>query len=79
MLCQHPTLNWLELLIMAEFALNSLVQYSMGKTPNVLVFGVPLWSIVDHLDGLHPVQGAQDKVRAIFDITYATHTKIKQA
>ena len=40
---------------MVEFAINSLVQDSMGKTPNELVFGVPLQSVVDHLDGLHPV------------------------
>ena len=40
---------------MVEFAINSLVQDSMGKTPNKLVFEVLLWSVVDHLDGPHPV------------------------
>ena len=40
---------------MVEFAINSSVQDSMGKTLNELVFGVPLLSVVDHLDGLHLV------------------------
>ena len=52
-LCENPTSNWLELLPMVEFAINSSVQDSMGKTPNELVFKVPLWRVVDYLDGLH--------------------------
>ena len=55
LLCEHPTSKWLGLLPMVDFAINSLVQDSMGKTHNDLVFGVPLWSVVDHLDGLDPV------------------------
>ena len=50
----------------------------MGKTPNELVLRVPLQSVIDHLDGLHPVQSAQDMVRAISDITDTAHTKMEQ-
>ena len=45
------------------------MQDSIGRNPDELVFRVPLWSVVDHLDGLYPVQGAQDMVKAISDIT----------
>ena len=40
---------------MVEFAINSLSWDSAWKTPSELVFGVPLQSFVDHLDGLNPV------------------------
>ena len=61
---------------MLEFATNSLVQESIGKTPNELVFGVPLQSVVDHLDDLHLVQGPQDMVRAINYISDSAYTKM---
>ena len=40
---------------MVEFAINLLVRDSTEKAPNELVFRVPMQSVVDHLDGLHPV------------------------
>ena len=36
-------------------------------------------SVVDLLDDLNPVPGSQDMVRAVSDITDATHTKMEQA
>ena len=54
------------------------MQDSTRTTPNELVFGVPLQSVVDYLDGIHPVLGTQDKTRAISDIIDAAHIKIEQ-
>ena len=63
---------------MVEFTMNLLVQDSMGETSNELVFGVLLQSVEDHLDGLQPVLGAQNMVRANYYITNAACTKIEQ-
>ena len=80
LLCKHPTSNWLKLLLMVEFAINSLIQDSMGKSPNDVGslgyhYGV-LWTTL--------MAYTQCKAPKIWSERFLTllillHTKIEQA
>ena len=55
-------MNWLQALPMAELAINSAVSDSTGMSPAFVVYGRSVRLPVDLLDGVQPVQHAQDTV-----------------
>ena len=57
--------KWVDRLGFVEFAINSSVNSSTGKAPFELVYGTNVREVVDHLDGMHAVEAAQDLVTQI--------------
>ena len=55
--------NWLECMPMVELVVNSAVADANGMSPAYFTFGQHLQMPVDCLDGMHPVQAAQDQVK----------------
>lgn len=62
------TQGWHTLLGHCEFALNSSVSASSGLSPFEMVYGQPVQTPSDRLDGAHPVQGAQDVVDRVTEL-----------
>ena len=55
--------NWVGCLPMVELVVNSAIAESTGKSPAYITFGQRLRMPVDCLDGMHPVQAAQDQIK----------------
>ena len=53
---------WVDKIPYVEFALNSVVSDATGKSLFELGYGEPVASVVDHLDGMHCCELAQDLV-----------------
>ena len=71
--------NWVECLTLVELALNNAVAESTGMSPAHVTYGQSLHMLIDHLDGTHPVQAAQDQVQKWEDIKDAVQRKLLQA
>ena len=71
--------NWVECLILVELALNNAVADSTGMSPAHVMYGQSLQMPIDHLDGMHPVQAAQDQVQKWEDINNTVQRKLLQA
>ena len=54
--------NWVECLMLVELALKNAVAESTGMSPAHVMYGQSLQMPIGHLDGMHPVQAAQDQV-----------------
>ena len=65
--------------MLVEFALNNAVAELTGMSPAHVTYGQILWMLLDHLDGMHPVQAAQDKVQKWEEIKNAIRRKLLQA
>ena len=50
--------KWVDKVPFVEFAINSFVAVSMGKTPFELCCGESVWTVADQLDGMHRVEAA---------------------
>ena len=59
--------------------MNSAVQDSTMLSPAHVTFGQALRMPVDHLDGLHPVQAAQDQVRSWQELCELVQRRLFQA
>ena len=55
--------NWVECLTLVELALKNAVAELTGMSPAHVMYGQSLRMPIDHLDGMHPVQAAQDQVQ----------------
>ena len=55
--------NWVECLMLVELALNNAVAEATGMSPAHVTYVQSLEMPVGHLDGMHPVQVAQDQVQ----------------
>ena len=58
----YESYNWVKCLTLVELALNNAVAESTGMSPAHVRYGQSLWMPIDHLDGMHSVQAAQDQV-----------------
>ena len=65
--------------MLVELALNNAVAESTGMSPAHVMYGQSLWMPIDHLDGMHPVQAAQDQVQKWEEIKDAVRKKLLQA
>ena len=54
--------KWVDKVPFVEFAINSSVAVSMGKTPFELSYGEYVRTVADQLDGMHRVEVAQSFV-----------------
>lgn len=63
----------------AEFALNSSPNASTKIAPFTLVYGQAVSAPVDHLDGMHFVQSAQDTVDQIRNLVDTTKKNLEKA
>ena len=71
--------NWVECLTLVELALNNAVAESTGMSPAHVTYGQSLHMPIDHLDGMHPVQAAQDQVQKWENIKDTVRRKLLQA
>ena len=71
--------NWVECLMLVELALNNVVAESTGMSPAHVTYGQSLSMPIDHLDGMHPVQVAQDQIKKWEDIRDTVWRKLLQA
>ena len=71
--------NWVECLTLVELALNNAVAESTGMSPAHVMYGQSLRMPIDHLDGMHPVQAAQDQVQKWENIKDTVRRKLLQA
>ena len=65
--------------MLVELALNNAVAESTGMSPAHVTYGQSLCMPIDHLDGMHPVQAAQDQVQKWEDIKDTVWRKLLQA
>ena len=70
---------WVECLTLIELALNSAVAESTGMSPAHVTYGQSLRMLIDHLDGMHPVQMAQDQIQKWENIKDTVWRKLLQA
>ena len=70
--------NWVECLMLVELALNYTVAESSGMSPAHVMYGQSLQMLIDHLDGMHLVQVAQDQVQQWEEIKDAVQRKLLQ-
>ena len=59
----HKEYNWVECLMLVELVLNNAEAELTGMSPAHVTYGQSLQMPIDHLDGMYPVQGAQDQVQ----------------
>ena len=71
--------NWVECLTLVELALNNAVTESTGTSPAHVTYGQSLRMPIDHLDGMHPVQAAQEQVQKWEDIKDTVRRNLLQA
>ena len=71
--------NWVEYLTLIELALNNDVAELTGTSPAHVTYGQSLRMPIDHLDGMHPVQAAQDQVQKWENIKDTVRRKLLQA
>ena len=71
--------NWVEYLMLMELPLNNAVAESTGMSPAHVTYGQSLCMPIDHLDGMHPVQAAQEQVKKWEDIKDTIRRKLLQA
>ena len=62
--------------MLAELALNNTVAESTGMSPAHVTYGQSLRMLIDYLDGMHPVQVAQDQVQKWKDIKDTVRRKL---
>ena len=65
--------------MLVELALNNAVVESTGMSPAHVTYGLSLNMPIDHLDGMHPVQVAQDQVQKWENIKYTIQRMLLQA
>ena len=71
--------NLVECLTLVELALNNAVAESTGMSPAHVMYIQSLHMPIDHLDGVHPVQAAQDQVQKWENIKDTVRRKQLQA
>ena len=71
--------NWVECLTLVELALNNAVAESTGMSPAHVMYGQSLRMPIDHLDGMHRVQAAQDQLQKWENIEDTVRRKLLQA
>ena len=71
--------NWVECWTLVELAWNNAVAESTGMSPAHVTYGQSLRMPIDHLDGMHLVQAAQDQVQKWEDIKDTVRRKLLQA
>lgn len=54
--------SWVDKVPYVEFAINSSVSDATGKSPFELCYGETVCTVIDHLDGMHKCELAQDLV-----------------
>ena len=62
--------------MLIELALNNPVAESTGMSPAHVMYSQSLRMPIDHLDGMHPVQVAQDQVQKWEDIKDTVQRKL---
>ena len=65
--------------MLVELALNNAVAESTGMSPSHITYGQSLCMLIDHLDGMHLVQAAQDQVQKWENIKDPIRRKLLQA
>ena len=65
--------------MLVELALNNTVAESTGMSPAHVMYGQSLRMPIDHLDGMHLVQAAQDQVQKWENIKDTIQRKLLQA
>ena len=68
--------NWVELFPSIEFSISITIQDSSGLNPQQLVFGKTLSLSVDLLEGMHPVEIAQNWVTQAEQVVELTKTNV---
>ena len=71
--------TWVECLMLVELALNNAVAESTSMAAAHIMYGQSLRMLIDHLDGMHPVQAAQDQVQKWENIKNNVRRKLLQA
>ena len=71
--------NWVECLMLVELVLNNTMAELTGMSPAHIMYGQSLRMPIDHLDGMHPVQAAQDQVQKWENIKDTVPRKLLQA
>ena len=71
--------NWVECLTLVELLLNNAVAELTGMSPAHVTYGQSLQMPIDYLDGMHPVQAAQDQVQKWEEVKDAVWRKLVQA
>ena len=71
--------NWVKCLTLVELALNNAMAESTIMSPAHITYGQSLRMLIDHLDGMHPVQAAQDQVQKWEEIKDKVWRKLLQA
>ena len=71
--------NWVECLTLVELALNNAMAELTGMSPAHVMYGQSLHMLIDHLDGMHPVQAAQYQVQKWENIKDTIRRKLLQA
>ena len=69
----------MECLTLVELALNNAMAEWTGMSPAHVTYVQSLRMLIDHLDGMHPVEAAQDQVQKWEDIKDAVWRKLFQA
>ena len=64
--------------MLVELALNNAVAESTGMSPAHIMYGQSLRMPIDHLDGMHLVQAAQDQVQKWENIKDTVQRKLLQ-
>ena len=65
--------------MLVELVLNNTVAESTGTSPAHVTYGQSLCMPIDHLDGMHLVQAAQDQVQKWENIQDTVRRKLLQA
>ena len=65
--------------MLVELALNNAVAELTSMSTAYIMYGQCLRMLIDHLDGMHPVQVAQDQIKKWEDIRDTVWRKLLQA
>ena len=71
--------NWVDCLMLKKLVLNNAVAKSNSISPAHMLYGQSLQMPINHLDGMHPVQAAQDQVQKWEEIKDTVWRKLLQA
>ena len=71
--------NWVDYLMLVELALNNAMTELTVMSPAYVTYGQSLRMPIDHLEGMQPVQAAQDQVQKWEEIKDAVWRKLLQA
>ena len=71
--------NWVDCLMLVELALNNAAAESTSMSPAHVMYAQSLQMLIDHLDGMHPVQAAQYQVQKWDEIKDAVRRTLFQA